>query len=245
MLDAIVLCGGLGTRVAKYNLKLNKCVFTFNGHPFLWYILQNLAKTGVDRAILCTGHLHESIEAAFHTYDLPLEIKFVYDPPESTQSQRIVHAVNDFIKNKPFVLCYGDTFLPINIKNFYEDNWLSVSIAVYPGKSVGYPNNIYCFQKNGKKYVQCFIDTKAANYIDAGSYVINPEVINLLRQQDLKAVLNYLCRTENVQAYESEERFWEVGSIRGIGEFTDFVRNRFISSRIFSSSGLSSSSQKS
>lgn len=230
LLDAVILCGGLGTRVSKYDIKLNKCVFKFNHHPFLWYILQNLSLTGVDRAILCTGHLHESIETAFHTYDLPLKLKFVYDPPEATQSQRIIHAVDDFVKIKSFVLCYGDTYLPINIKKFYDDNWLPVSIAVYPSKSTNYPNNVYCFQRNAKKYVQCYIGSEKANYIDAGSYVINPEVVSLLRKQDLRDVLDHLCRTGNVQAYESDERFWEVGSLVGISEFSDYVKRNFTSS---------------
>ena len=62
-MDAIILCGGLGTRLAPVVSTLPKSLAPVAGRPFLDYLLAWLRSTGiVDRVILATGHLAGSID---------------------------------------------------------------------------------------------------------------------------------------------------------------------------------------
>ena len=61
-LDAIILAGGLGTRLRSVVQDLPKCMAPVGGHPFLYYLLEYLKKQGVRRVILSLGYLHETVE---------------------------------------------------------------------------------------------------------------------------------------------------------------------------------------
>ena len=64
-LPAAILCGGLGTRLRPVVSDRSKVVADVAGRPFLSYLLSDLAAAGVRRAILCTGHQAESVQALY------------------------------------------------------------------------------------------------------------------------------------------------------------------------------------
>ena len=49
--EAIILCGGKGTRVSKYTKKMPKCLININGKPFLYYQLKYLKKNNISNVI--------------------------------------------------------------------------------------------------------------------------------------------------------------------------------------------------
>src|SRR5258706_5498324 len=62
---ALVLAGGLGTRIRVLVSDRSKVVARVGGVPFLSFVLDRLADAGCHRAVLCTGHLAESVESHF------------------------------------------------------------------------------------------------------------------------------------------------------------------------------------
>ena len=64
--QAVILCGGLGTRLQPYVNNIPKPMIDCNGKPFLWYLLQQLYEQGIDEFILLTGYLAEKIEDYFN-----------------------------------------------------------------------------------------------------------------------------------------------------------------------------------
>lgn len=60
-MEAIVLAGGLGTRLAPHVPGIPKPMAPVRGRPFLSYVLAQLKRTGVDRIILAVGYKHEVI----------------------------------------------------------------------------------------------------------------------------------------------------------------------------------------
>ncbi|HXP75932.1 MAG TPA: nucleotidyltransferase family protein [Stellaceae bacterium] len=73
-MEAVVLAGGLGTRLHPRVSGLPKAMAPVAGRPFLAWLLDELADAGFRRAILSVGHLGEAIRSAFggtyHTLDL-------------------------------------------------------------------------------------------------------------------------------------------------------------------------------
>lgn len=63
MNEAIVLAGGLATRLGDLAADTPKCLQPVAGHPFIDYLLWNIARHGIRRVVLATGRLHEAIEA--------------------------------------------------------------------------------------------------------------------------------------------------------------------------------------
>jgi len=61
--EAIILAGGLGTRLRSAVPDLPKCMAPVAGHPFLHYLIRYYAHRGIDRFIFSLGYRHETIEA--------------------------------------------------------------------------------------------------------------------------------------------------------------------------------------
>ena len=63
--QAVILCGGLGTRMRPYTNTMPKPMILCNGKPFLWHLLQQLQEKNIRRFVLLTGYLAEQIEEYF------------------------------------------------------------------------------------------------------------------------------------------------------------------------------------
>ncbi len=63
--DAMILAGGLGTRLRSVVADRPKVLAPVVGRPFLTYLLDQFDETGLERVVLCTGHLGEQVESAF------------------------------------------------------------------------------------------------------------------------------------------------------------------------------------
>ena len=60
--EAIILAGGLGTRLRSVVSDLPKCMAPVAGKPFLYYLVEQLKKQGIEKFIFATGYKHEAIE---------------------------------------------------------------------------------------------------------------------------------------------------------------------------------------
>src|ERR1044071_3137602 len=65
--EAIILAGGLGTRLKEAVPDLPKCMAPVNGRPFLFYVINNLRSEGIERFIFSLGYKHELIETYLTT----------------------------------------------------------------------------------------------------------------------------------------------------------------------------------
>src|ERR1700742_601567 len=63
-LPVAILAGGLATRLQSLTERTPKSLLAIAGRPFLFHQLELLKQQGVERVVLCVGHLGEQIEAA-------------------------------------------------------------------------------------------------------------------------------------------------------------------------------------
>ncbi len=61
---AMILAGGFGTRLRSVLQDRPKVLAEVAGRPFLFYLLERIEDAGIEDVVLCTGHLHEAVEAA-------------------------------------------------------------------------------------------------------------------------------------------------------------------------------------
>ena len=61
-ITAIILAGGLGTRIQSTIGNEPKVTAKINGKPFLYFVLDQLSKTKIERVILCTGYKAQKVE---------------------------------------------------------------------------------------------------------------------------------------------------------------------------------------
>ena len=176
-MEAIILAGGLGTRLRSVVSEVPKCMAPVAGEPFLWYLLKYLSRYDVTRVILSVGYLREVI---FKWIDeVKDEFPFVFDyaieeEPLGTGGG-IKLALSKATTNDVFVL-NGDTFFDVNLNELLEAHSLypsSITIALKP---------MHEFERYGRVIInnvdKKIVEFKEKEYckqglINGGVYAIN------------------------------------------------------------------------
>lgn len=108
-MQAIILCGGLGTRLKSVIKDIPKPMAPINNKPFLEFIFEHLKKQGIKEIILAVSHKYEVIQEYFKDEFLGIKIKYSIEKELLGTGGAIKEALK-FIKNEVYVL-NGDTFL--------------------------------------------------------------------------------------------------------------------------------------
>jgi D-glycero-alpha-D-manno-heptose 1-phosphate guanylyltransferase len=132
--EAIILAGGLGTRIRSVVADLPKVMVDIGGCPFLEILLARISQGGIQRTILATGHLHALIQARFGNRRGAMEIVYsVEDKPLGTGGA-VWKALQLASRNDVFVF-NGDTFFDIDLREFHQFHQAmgaDVSLALKP-----------------------------------------------------------------------------------------------------------------
>ena len=121
-LEAIVLAGGLGTRLKSVVSNVPKPMAPIGDKPFLEYILKYLKKNGITRAILSVGYKSEIIEEYFGNNFEGIDLVYSVEKEPLGTGGAIKKAMSKVKSNQVYII-NGDTFFDINLKSLIlEDN---------------------------------------------------------------------------------------------------------------------------
>jgi D-glycero-alpha-D-manno-heptose 1-phosphate guanylyltransferase len=118
-MEAIVLAGGLGTRLRGVVDDVPKPMAPVQGRPFLAFVLDQLADSGFRTAILATGHLHETIRAHFGEKFRSLALVYSVEHQPLGTGGAIRLACAQTRAREVFVL-NGDTYLTLDYRGMLD-----------------------------------------------------------------------------------------------------------------------------
>lgn len=113
--EAIILAGGLGTRLRSAVPDLPKCMAPVNGKPFLAYVIDALRRQGIQRFVFALGYLHEHIEAWLQTDYPTLTYTSTLETEPLGTGGAIVRALRAATTEQVLV-ANGDTLFEIDLK---------------------------------------------------------------------------------------------------------------------------------
>jgi D-glycero-alpha-D-manno-heptose 1-phosphate guanylyltransferase len=180
-MEAIILAGGLGTRLAGRLAGVPKPMAPINGRPFLEILLQQLASGGFTRVLLSVGYLHSVIEEHFGTSFGGIHIEYmIEDKPLGTGGAiraSLVRAAEDSVEDSILVL-NGDTFLDADyaqMMRFHAEAGATMTMAVTHqanvaryGAVVIRDSRIVGFEEKGNPG-----PGRSSGWINAGAYVLD------------------------------------------------------------------------
>lgn len=128
-MEAIVLAGGLGTRLRSVITDLPKPMAPIGDKPFLEYILKYLQKNGVKRVILSVGYKWETIQEYFGTNFNGIELIYSVEDEQLGTGGAIKKAMVHVLSEVVYII-NGDTFFDINLKslNLKDNSKLMLSL---------------------------------------------------------------------------------------------------------------------
>lgn len=120
-MDALILAGGLGTRLSSVVSDRAKSVAVVAGRPFLAFVLDHLAQSGIiSRVILCIGHHADSVRDAFGDEHAGMPIAYSLETELLGTGGALRLAVERFDVRRPFLAMNGDTVLHLRLATLLD-----------------------------------------------------------------------------------------------------------------------------
>jgi D-glycero-alpha-D-manno-heptose 1-phosphate guanylyltransferase len=177
---AIILAGGLGTRLKAVSPNTPKPMVIINGRPFLEYQMDYWINQGITRFILSVGYLKEVIINHFGDSFNGASIEYVIESePLGTGGGMLLAAQN--IKEL-FIVLNGDTYIEVDLNSLYkfheklESDWTFALFSTsdanrYLPMDISPSGKILSFQSKL---------SKKSGLANGGVYLIEPPTLNLL-----------------------------------------------------------------
>jgi NDP-sugar pyrophosphorylase family protein len=231
LMPALILAGGLATRLRPLTETIPKALIEVEGQPFLWHQLQLLKRNGIRRVVLAVGYLGERIRESFDDgSSLGMSLSYSFDGPALLGTAGAIRNALDLLPERFFVL-YGDSYLTCDYRSVeaaFFNSGLAGLMTVYRNDGLFDTSNV---EYDGVKILRYDKThrTPAMRYIDYGLGAFRRDAFGGLRageRYDLVEVYQALLREGSLAAFEVHERFYEIGSPEGLRDTAEFLRRR-------------------
>lgn len=224
-MQCIILAGGLGSRIRSLNEYLPKSLIPVLGKPFLDYQLIWLEHQGIDNVVLALGYRADLIKQYIRSNDYPnLKIDFIEDGDQPLGTAGAIRsAVESGLTEDAFFVLYGDSFLDVDLAKVWEQfqQTHTPTMTVFRNNGEWDTSNvlmdgmeIQLFEKNRPDYAD--IGMKHIDYgISILTNLVILETVPASKPFDLADVYHELSINGRLKAYETNKRFYEIGSPSG------------------------------
>ena len=224
-----ILAGGLATRLRPVTETIPKALIEVAGEPFLAHQFRLLRQNGFERVVMLVGYLGEQIQAfAGDGRDFGLQVEYVFDGPRLLGTagalRRALHVLGD-----EFAVIYGDSYLRCDyaaaIAAFRASGRQGL-MTVYRNEGLWDASNVEFASGRILAYDKAN-RTAAMQHIDYGLGAFRGAAFEDVPEgvpYDLATVYRHLLADGELVAWESPERFYEIGSVEGIADLERFLR---------------------
>jgi D-glycero-alpha-D-manno-heptose 1-phosphate guanylyltransferase len=187
--EAIVLAGGLGTRLRPAVPDLPKCMAPVNGQPFLAYIIDYYSRLGITKFIFALGYKHEVIVNWIKQQYPDLNVEYAIEK-EPLGTGGAIQLALEKAREKDLLILNGDTLFKIDLPAlaaFHENNGSACTLALKPMKNF---DRYGVVEINEDGLIARFKEKKhyQDGLINGGVYILNA---GRFRQQKRPAVFSF------------------------------------------------------
>ena len=230
-MKAVILAGGLGTRISEETNVKPKPMIEIGGRPILWHILKTYSAHGVNDFIICCGYKGYIIKEYFANYFLHMsDVTFdmsnnsmqvhqkkaepwrvtLVDTGESTQTGGRLKRVKEYLGDDSFCMTYGDGVGNINITSSIEFHKSHGKLATMTATQP--PGRFGALDLEGTE-VKNFLEKPHGDggWINGGFFVLSPKALDLIEGDETlweKGPLESLAKSGNLQAF-MHKGFWQ------------------------------------
>lgn len=226
--QAVILAGGVGSRLRPLTDTIPKPMVLVNNRPYLEHLIELLKSNGISEVLLLLGYLSEKVVDYFGDgSDFGIKIKYSIGDVSFETGKRIKDA-EALIENL-FLLMYCDNYWPLNLQrliDLHERNQTAATVTVYTNKD-GITRNNMCVDENGYvvKYDKSRTE-KNLNGVDIGFFIIDKKIMNLMPTKNFsfeKEILFQLIENKQLSGYLTDHRYYSIGSLERIPKTERFL----------------------
>jgi len=221
-MQAVILAGGLATRLGARTRSMPKALLPIAGRPFLAWQLEALTRSGFSDVLLCISHLGEQIRDFLGDGStFGVSAAYSEDGPKLLGTGGALRRALHFLQPR-FLVTYGDSYLPFDysapLRDLETHSEALGTMSVFENAGAWDQSNTEVRGEHVVRYEKGASDA-ALRYIDYGAIALCREVVAERPEQvafGLDQVQTELARLGKLRAYVAAERFYEVGSELGI-----------------------------
>ncbi len=231
-MKAVILAGGLGTRLSEETATRPKPMVEIGGKPILWHIMKMYSSHNINEFVICCGYKGYVIKEYFSNYFLhmsdvtfdmkknSMDVHFkraehwtitLVDTGDQSMTGGRLARVSEYVKNEEaFCFTYGDGVGDIDITKsiaFHQQHGKYATLtATYP------PGRFGALDINGGKVLRFKEKPKGDGaMINGGFFVLSPKVLSYIKGDDTvweQAPLMRLAEDDQLMAFE-HQGFWQ------------------------------------
>ncbi len=227
---AVILAGGMGTRLAEETEFRPKPLVEIGGRPILWHIMKIYSSFGINEFIICLGYKGYAIKEYFANYYLHMaDVTFnladnsmevhrgraeswkvtLVDTGLETMTGGRVRRVRDYIGNEPFCLTYGDGVADVDVGRLIEHHITNRRLATVT--AVRPPGRFGALEIENSR-VSNFREKPLGDggWINGGFFVMEPGAIDYIEADHLpleNEPLTNLAADQQLTAFH-HDGFW-------------------------------------
>ncbi|GAV19735.1 glucose-1-phosphate cytidylyltransferase [Mariprofundus micogutta] len=229
-MKAVILAGGLGTRISEETHLKPKPMIEIGGKPILWHIMKTYSAHGINDFVICLGYKGYLIKEYFanyflHTSDVTFDMRdnsmkvhqnasepwtvTLVDTGEKTMTGGRLKRIAPYLDNEDFCFTYGDGVSNVDLTQLIEfhrsQKTLASVTAIQPAGRFG------ALDLSGSKI--CAFDEKPqgdGSWVNGGYFVLSPEVLNYIDGDQTtweSAPLQQLAADGELSAFQHSD-FW-------------------------------------
>ncbi|KZR79931.1 D-glycero-alpha-D-manno-heptose 1-phosphate guanylyltransferase [Prochlorococcus marinus str. MIT 1342] len=186
---AVILAGGLGTRLQSVVSDRPKPMALVNGRPFLEHLIKYWIAQGVKRFIISVGYMHSTILDYFGDCFLSCKIVYIIESFPLGTGGALINVLKETKLSERFLLLNGDTYFEANLKDLekvsYEnDSDWTFSLFVSEDRMRYKPvildrHNILKFDPVSEEY------KKGKYLVNGGIYLVHPRSLKAFMDSEL------------------------------------------------------------
>lgn len=245
-MKAVILAGGLGTRISEESQLRPKPMVEIGGQPILWHIMKIYSRYNINDFIICGGYKVNVIKDYFANYFLyTSDVTFdfrrqndltihrnksepwrvtVIDTGLNTMTGGRIKRIEEYIKGEIFMLTYGDGLADINLDELFKvhkrcSGYVTLT-AIQPEGRFGQ------IKINESNNINSFFEKPKGdgNWINGGFFVCEPNIFNYIENDDdiwEKQPIEKIAADKKLFAYK-HSGFWRaMDTLREKNELED------------------------
>jgi MurNAc alpha-1-phosphate uridylyltransferase len=232
MLTVAILAGGLATRLRPLTETVPKSLIEVCGEPFVDWQLKLLSRRGVREVVFCLAYRSDMIrDFVGDGSRYGINVTYSEDGPVQLGTGGAIRRALPLLGHN-FMVLYGDSYLPIDygkIEEAFRSARKPALMTVHQNEGALDASNVVFINGKLGKYEKGGVLAEMT-HIDYGLSIFNAWVFESYAdgyQMDLSDICTKLSREGLLAGYEVKERFYEIGSIKGIDDFAEYIeRNR-------------------
>jgi len=231
-MKAVILAGGLGTRISEETHLRPKPMVEIGGKPLLWHIMKTYSAYGINEFIICLGYKGYLIKEYFANYYLhmsdvtfdmennsmqvhqntvePWKVTLVDTGDTSSTGGRIKRVASHLNRDEPFCFTYGDGLSDVNICELIDFHQCGGTLATVT--AVKPPGRFGSLDLSGDKILVFDEKPKGDGFwINGGYFVLSPKVLDYIEGDATvweKEPLQHLAAEGSLTAFK-HSGFWQ------------------------------------